>query len=114
MPSPARYHVYSLPTELLDTLVYRTPFTGLEAATDQFPEQTSSTAQPTDPIFRSCNTCLDAVFADVEQQRVHFRSDWHRYNVNMRLNGGNIVDEAEYLRLVDGMSSDLPILLKFN
>jgi hypothetical protein len=38
----------------------------------------------------------------VDEQRNHYRSDWHRYNVKVRLNGGNAVTETDFARLVDG------------
>jgi len=40
----------------------------------------------------------------VDEQRNHYRSDWHRYNVKVRLNGGNVVTEPDFVHLVDGPS----------
>jgi len=50
---------------------------------------------------RACNVCQGVTFADVKDQRIHFRSDWHRYNVKSRLNNGKSVSEAEFALLVD-------------
>jgi len=99
------YHVYSLPPELLDTLSPR------NLANHDL--QRDTTAEPVVSIpsggQRTCNICLGATFVDLEEQRTHFRSDWHRYNVKTRLNGGNPVAETTFTQLVDGMSSSAGI-----
>jgi len=41
-----------------------------------------------------------AGFKSVEEQRVHFRSDWHRYNVRRKLHGRPAVTEADFERSV--------------
>ncbi|KAH9034673.1 hypothetical protein EDB84DRAFT_1486530 [Lactarius hengduanensis] len=60
-------HAFSLPPELLQNITLRShslaPISGA----------------------RACNVCLGVTFLDVEEQRTHFRSDWHRYNVKIRL-----------------------------
>jgi hypothetical protein len=92
------YHVYSLPPELLDTLAPRglVNHTIQRDPTPEFVTGTTTSGQ------RTCNICLGATFLDLEDQRRHFRSDWHRYNVKTRLNGGNSVPEAVFAQLVDG------------
>ncbi|KAL7527575.1 hypothetical protein ACHAWF_002232 [Thalassiosira exigua] len=47
---------------------------------------------------RPCNTCGGS-FAPSEY-RSHFRSDWHRYNVKLKMGGGTPVSEEEF-RLCD-------------
>jgi len=39
-------------------------------------------------------------FESQTEQRLHFKSDWHRFNVKLRSNGKSAVDEAEFERLV--------------
>jgi len=96
------YHVYSLPPELLQTLTPRT-LLNLTEPRPSSPEPEPAVAQSSSGP-RACNICLGVSFADVDAQRMHFRSDWHRYNVKTRLNGGQPVSEPAFAQLVDGMS----------
>jgi len=47
-----------------------------------------------------CVTC-GVSFDDGEEQRQHFRCDWHRYNVKMRVIGKAVVREDEFDAMVD-------------
>jgi hypothetical protein len=98
------YHVFSLPPALLDTLVPRTLFT---QTPQEAPARSASPPLPASTIqhgaSRACNICLGALFSDVDEQRAHFRSDWHRYNVKMRVGGSNAVTESQFGQLIDGM-----------
>lgn len=99
MQSAYSYHVYSLPKPLLETLTPRNLIS-------QTPPRSTSPGPAAPPPqtqgARACNICLGASFSDVDEQRNHFRSDWHRYNVKIRLNGGHAVAEQDFARLVDG------------
>ncbi|KAG6890979.1 hypothetical protein C0992_011738 [Termitomyces sp. T32_za158] len=101
----SQYHVYSLPVELLHTL---TPRNLINA-----PSQPSKPAAPEPPEIaapsgpRTCNICQGAVFIALEDQRTHFRSDWHRYNVKTRLAGGKPVTESAFTQLVDALEDSL-------
>ncbi|KAG6910244.1 hypothetical protein DXG01_012379 [Tephrocybe rancida] len=100
----SHYHVYSLPAELLDTLT---------------PRNLASTSQPTRPKSpepfvaaasngpRTCNICQGAAFVALDEQRTHFRSDWHRYNVKTRLAGGKSVTESAFSQLVEALEDSL-------
>ncbi|OBZ73505.1 Protein VMS1 [Grifola frondosa] len=102
--SSAQYHVFSLPRELLGTLVPR----NIVNQTPSPPRSESPAPAPSALTgARACNICLGITFVDVEEQRVHFRSDWHRYNVKMRLNGGNVVAESQFAQLVDGLEDSI-------
>lgn len=73
-------YAYSLPPQLLDILSVRS------VAPIPEPEPVVEKAQPPAPPSvpggaLSCQTCGNVVFASVEEQRAHFRSDWHRFNV---------------------------------
>ncbi|KAG5187951.1 SBDS protein C-terminal domain-containing protein [Tribonema minus] len=46
-----------------------------------------------------CNTCA-AAFADTTAYRDHFKSDWHRYNLKLKMKGVSVVSEDEF-RSVD-------------
>ncbi|KAH9946497.1 hypothetical protein B0H21DRAFT_743120 [Amylocystis lapponica] len=104
MSAPFYYHVFSLPRELLDTLVPRNVVNQAEPPSRS---KSSSPVQASATGARACNICLGATFPDVDEQRVHFRSDWHRYNVKMRLNGANPVSEVQFSQLVDGLEDSI-------
>lgn len=99
-----RYHVFSLPPELLETLTPRNLINRLPLPKASTVVQT---AAPVSDNARACNICLGATFADVTEQRSHFRSDWHRYNVKVRLRGGSPVTELAFAQLVDGLEDSL-------
>mmetsp|Transcript_27467 Transcript_27467/g.32488 ORF Transcript_27467/g.32488 Transcript_27467/m.32488 type:complete len:454 (+) Transcript_27467:1-1362(+) len=46
---------------------------------------------------KSCNTCGGSFTP--AQYRVHFRSDWHRYNIKLKMKGATHVDEKEFLMI---------------
>ena len=103
MAPQEHYHVFSLPPALLETLIPRN--IANQPVSDQHSRPVSPTLTPSNQLgnsSRACNVCLGAVFADVHEQRAHFRSDWHRYNVKMRVGGVNAVTEAQFSQLVDG------------
>ena len=97
-------HAFSLPPSLHQNITLRSY---LSQKTTSIPEKEDLSSQPrTTPISgaRACNVCLGATFLDVEEQRTHFRSDWHRYNVKVRLRGGNSISEEDFAKLVDSTS----------
>lgn len=99
MPPAKSLHIYSLPPELIDTLKPLNLLSGINE-TGPKEEEKPETSQVTQGA-RSCNICLGAVFTDVEDQRSHFRSDWHRYNVKARLEKGKVVSEQDFAILVE-------------
>ncbi|XP_045167402.2 ankyrin repeat and zinc finger domain-containing protein 1-like [Mercenaria mercenaria] len=52
----------------------------------------------------SCNYC-DAVFAHRVEQKRHYRSDWHRYNLKLRLKGKDRVSEEQFEDISGNISS---------
>ncbi|KAH8832390.1 hypothetical protein DL96DRAFT_1581885 [Flagelloscypha sp. PMI_526] len=110
-PQTSNHHLFSLPPELLENLITRTlttpsppPTSNPPAAEDknsETPEETTSSAG------KSCNICLGATFNDVDAQRSHFRSDWHRYNVKSRIKGAKAVSEEEFGHLLEGLEDSL-------
>lgn len=95
------YHVYSLPPDLLATLTPRNLISHASEESRVLNPEIATATLSSGP--RTCNICL-GTFIDLEEQRAHFRSDWHRYNVKTRLNGGNPVVESAFTQLVDGTS----------
>ena len=103
----SHYHIFSLPHELLDTLAPRN-------LVNRVPSRSNTPELPatfnTGP--RACNVCQGVNFLDVDQQRAHFRTDWHRYNIKTRLNGGKPVSEPAFAQLVDGTLVSTPTVIK--
>ncbi|KAG8884937.1 hypothetical protein FRB97_002765 [Tulasnella sp. 331] len=82
-------HIFSIPQAVLANLVVRpsplAPQLASSASTDT-PETASSALIGSFPSNSTiCTLCLGVSFVDVSEQRAHFRSDWHRYNVKLRL-----------------------------
>jgi hypothetical protein len=99
--STSHYHVFSIPLDLLETLTNRN-LVDLEQARDPLPDPVVENTAPTVNGSRACNICHGSTFVGVDEQRTHFRSDWHRYNVKLRLGGGRPVTESDFALLVDG------------
>ncbi|CCM00373.1 uncharacterized protein FIBRA_02403 [Fibroporia radiculosa] len=100
------YHIFSLPKDLLDTIIPRDVVNQAQASSS--PHSESSASQPSNITgARACNVCPGTAFVDVDAQRYHFRSDWHRYNVKAKLNGGDGVTESQFGLLVDGLEDSL-------
>ncbi|KNZ75105.1 Zinc finger protein [Termitomyces sp. J132] len=100
----SQYHVYSLPVELLDILTPRNAVneSQLSKPTSPEPPEIATSSGP-----RTCNICQGATFLALDDQRAHFRSDWHRYNVKTRLAGGKPVTESAFTQLVDALEDSL-------
>ena len=115
--NPHSYHLFGLPTPLLESLTPRNDISSRDLTQQSQPAAGGNDTtkieetQPRDPTTvststtsgRSCNVCQGASFANVDDQRNHFRSDWHRYNVKLRLNGKDVVAESQFAHLIEGM-----------
>lgn len=92
-------YLFDLPRDLVDSLVLR--IIELEAPLSR--SQTPPTLIPEkEPRGLLCSICAGAAFPDLAQQRAHYRSDWHRYNVKAKLAGKRVVSENEFSNLVEG------------
>jgi len=114
---PHSYHLFALPTPLLETLTPRNDISSRDlvpqpqpaadgdgtAKIEETPSRDPPTASASSTLGRSCNVCQGASFANVDDQRNHFRSDWHRYNVKLRLNGKEVVVETQFTQLIEGL-----------
>ncbi|KAJ9128346.1 hypothetical protein QFC24_000639 [Naganishia onofrii] len=116
--TPARYpllqkplYVYTLPQELLNILSVRSVQAVVSEPESKDAEKTTtkatfSTLDVSQPGSLSCQTCLNIAFPTLDEQRAHFRSDWHRYNAKLVLLGkGGMVTEEEFEEINDGLSS---------
>jgi hypothetical protein len=113
--TPARYpllqkplYVYTLPQELLNILSVRSVQAVVSEPESKDAEKTTtkatfSTLDVSQPGSLSCQTCLNIAFPTLDEQRAHFRSDWHRYNAKLVLLGkGGMVTEEEFEEINDG------------
>ncbi|GKY93119.1 hypothetical protein MPSEU_000280100 [Mayamaea pseudoterrestris] len=68
-----------------------------EATTSRSSNALASTAMATytDPDAKSCNTCGGS-FPSAAAYRTHFKSDWHRFNQKLKLQGLPPVSEQEF------------------
>lgn len=92
-------HLYNLPPEIVQSLTAR-------HLVAHVPDNDQPNVEPLPTVVagsKTCATCLGLLFHDVDEQRSHFRSDWHRYNVKTKLHGGTAVAEADFAKLVDSM-----------
>jgi hypothetical protein len=115
--SSSTFHIFALPAELLHNITLRSLLSQQTVVEPEKAEpQDSSSQTALAQGSRTCNVCLGATFVDVEEQRVHFRSDWHRYNVKIRLRGGKPTSEIDFAKLVDstfiGIASCAPSLTR--
>ena len=51
-------------------------------------------------------------FESQTEQRLHFKGDWHRFNVTLRSVGKTAVDEAEFERLVSEKDEVIALILR--
>lgn len=102
--------VYSIPPLLLDALTVRS----IQAQTLP-PQNDATAAQQSEPTAErestttastslGCQTCPGASFDTPEEQRAHFKSDWHRYNAKAKVGGQKIVTADEWDNMVEGES----------
>lgn len=102
---PRPLYLYALPPDLLDVLAVKDgPQQQDGRALDE--REATPRSVPLDGAqgSLSCSLC-DQVFAALDEQKNHVRSDWHRYNLRQRLRGGRPVAEAEFEKLIGGAFS---------
>jgi len=56
---------------------------------------------------KTCLTCGIASFVDIVDQREHFKTDWHRYNVKLRVQNKPRVSEEEFTAMVERDEDDV-------
>jgi hypothetical protein len=101
-------NVYTLPPQLLDTLSVRSIQDTIPQAEEAEPisgitKQPQRTADDSTGTIR-CQTCPGASFETVEEQREHFKADWHRYNAKAKLQGRAVTSE-QWEGMVEGKLS---------
>ncbi len=106
------YSVFSLPQELLLTLQLKDP-TILPPLINNEPELSSS-APSTDldkpggdtKLSTTCQLCRTS-FPNVQEQRLHVKTDWHNYNLKQKVRGVQSVSENEFEKLVDDLDESI-------
>ncbi|KAI0255834.1 hypothetical protein BJV78DRAFT_1173686 [Lactifluus subvellereus] len=102
------FHIFALPPELLQNITLRSHLSQRVTDVSNKAEQQDLSSQTASTHgLRACNVCLGVTFLDVEEQRAHFRSDWHRYNVKIRLRGGKPISEVDFVKLVDSLEDSI-------
>jgi hypothetical protein len=94
----------------------RTLGQGSQVAQEQLPQEQlppdapSATAAPAQwsETGATCIACGIGItstgFASAAEQRQHFKTDWHRYNVKRRVDKKTPLSEAEFERIIDEQS----------
>jgi len=65
------------------------------AVTKNINDETNALTTASSSESRSCNTCGGS-FTNMNLYRAHFRSDWHRYNIKLKLKGLAPVSDKEF------------------
>lgn len=106
------YLVFDLPQELLVTLHLKDP-TITPPRVDNSP-QTEKHAPEKDvgrpggetKLSTTCQLCR-TFFPNVQEQRLHVKSDWHNYNLKQKVRGAESVTEIEFEKLVDDLDESI-------
>lgn len=61
------------------------------------------------PKALSCATCGGVKFESSEEQRQHFKLDWHRFNLKKRLDGDPAITEDQFEKILDQEQDNLSI-----
>lgn len=94
-------NVFSIPPELLASLTVRSiqaqapePATGDAVSKKEAKQPAPAPAAAPSGVGFGCQACPGASFETPEDQREHFKSDWHRYNVKAKLQGKAVTAEV--------------------
>ena len=86
----------------------------ISPSTDKISLQASEAAQETNvetsigPVKPSttCQLC-GITFSSVQEQRLHVKTDWHKYNLKQKIKGAQSVSENEFEKLVDDLDESI-------
>lgn len=109
-PKTGPLYAFSLPRELLQVIQLRSAFgtssdVGAEnGSTKSEIESSNASAElRSDGSALRCSLCGIASFDSIADQRAHFSSDWHRYNIKRSVSDKSAVKEQEWEAMLDGM-----------
>ncbi len=106
-------YAFNLPQPLLDALTVRALPTTESEVTPSYPAVTESIPPSTVAgASLTCQTCIGATFDGIDEQRAHFKSDWHRYNAKVALGAGGqknqgVLTAEEFEEINDGEQQNL-------
>lgn len=103
-------YAFTLPQELLQVIQLRSPLGGTPDTSHNERAAASESGQAVDPSefvkgdssALRCSLCGVIQFDSIAEQRAHFSSDWHRYNIKRSLSSKTPVKEQEWSTMVDG------------
>ena len=86
----------------------------ISPSTDKSSLQAAGAAQGTNvetstgPVKPSttCQLC-GTTFSSVQEQRLHVKTDWHRYNLKQKMKGAQSISENEFEKLVDDLDESI-------
>ena len=86
----------------------------ISPSTDKSSLQAAGAAQGTNletstgPVKPSttCQLC-GTTFSSVQEQRLHVKTDWHRYNLKQKMKGAQTISENEFEKLVDDLDESI-------
>lgn len=107
-------YLYDLPGEVLESLTFTSaaecpavPVTDVSSTpTTEASSQSHDGGAGVIVGSQSCSLCTMS-FATVEDQRSHLRSDWHHYNLKLKLRGQQAVSEPEFEKLIADLDESL-------
>ncbi|KAK4192765.1 hypothetical protein QBC35DRAFT_549704 [Podospora australis] len=104
-------YLYDLPPEIIVSLsLKKDADEGLPAQDELTPSSSSRMPSPAAPDnilgSQACSLC-SLLFATVQEQREHLRTDFHHYNLKQKLHGLNTVSEAEFEKLLEELEESL-------
>lgn len=105
-------YVFGLPQELLVTLHLKDP-TVLPPPIENPPQPSKCTSENNvgspggeTKLSTTCQLCRTSL-SDVQEQRLHVKSDWHNYNLKQKVRGAQSVSENEFGKLVDELDESI-------
>ena len=103
--------VYDLPPELLLSLTLRSESDAHHEESQQ-PEEPAKASNKDEDVEEGgagligCTMC-QATFYNVEDQRQHVRSDFHRYNLKLQIKGISPVSEATFIKQIGDLDESI-------
>ena len=104
--------VFDLPQELLVTLHLKNstlllPTISSESqSSEESPGKDSERGGPGLRVSTTCQLCGTS-FPNVQEQRLHVKTDWHNYNLKQKIRGAQSVSENEFEKLVDDFDESI-------
>ena len=80
-----------------------------ETKTNPLPNDSNQETKASHSDNRLSTTCqlCKAASSNVEEQRLHVKSDWHNYNLKQKVRGGDLVTETEFEKLVEELDESI-------